>query len=440
MAALKSVFAITLALLTVSFGHAQTNTTATSAAGLPTALVTNGITFQDFLAEVVSANLDYAARRYEMTVAQAAVAAARVFPNPKLSGQGMRDFTSGTAQRMPGTYGAGLEQTFELGGKRKYRVLAARQGQAATAASIDDFLRQLKLDASAAFAEALALARSADQKRETAGYLGSLAEAQERRFKAGDISEADMLQAVVEKRQFQNDLIAAEADAEKASLFLDSFLGRERGHSRLIPKGSLELSPREFDASQLIRSALTNRGDLIALRRFQEASETHVRLEKANRVPDVDVGVGWLRNTRSDNIISPSPQFDSAGLTFSLPLPLWNRNKAGIAAARAGADQAKKMIEAAELKTEVQIRQSLVDYRGAIERVRNYQVGILKDADTVLDARRFGYQRGESSLLELIEAQRTATEVRTAYNDALADQARSLIEVQRAAGLMDIQF
>lgn len=437
---LKKFIAIALGLLTAAVSRAQTSSPADAAGSALSASVTNEITFAEFLAEVGSANLDYAAQRYNTTIAQAAVAAAKVFPNPRLGMQGYRDFSSGTLQRLPGSYGATLSQTLELGGKRKYRILGAKQNYAATAATLDDFLRQLKLDAAGAFAEALSLSRIASQKKEAAGYFGTLADAQSLRFKAGDIPQADLLQARVESQQFQNELLTAEADAEKASLFLNGFLGRERSNTRLTPKGSLELAAREFDVSGLIRSALTNRTDLTALRRLQDASESNVRLEKANRVPDVDVGVGWLRTTKSDNIISPSPQYDQGGLSFSLPLPLWNRNKAGIAAARASADQAKKTLEAAELKAEVQVRQSVVDYRSAADRVRNYQTGILKDADAVLDARRFGYQRGESSLLELIQAQRTANEVRTAYNNALADHARALIEVQRAAGRFEMQF
>jgi cobalt-zinc-cadmium efflux system outer membrane protein len=58
----------------------------------------------------------------------------------------------------------------------------------------------------------------------------------------------------------------------------------------------------------------------------------------------------------------------------------------------------------------------------------------------VLEARRFSYQRGQTALLELLDAQRTANEVRSSYNNAVADQAKALIDLQRAAGLCDVQF
>jgi cobalt-zinc-cadmium efflux system outer membrane protein len=217
-------------------------------------------------------------------------------------------------------------------------------------------------------------------------------------------------------------------------------LGRDRGETVLIPRGNLEIPTREFDLSTLLVDALKNRADLIALRHARDAAQSNVGLEKANRVPNVDVGGVWTHSTVSQNTIAPSPEFDDVGVAFSFPLPLWNRNKAAITSARLAAEQAQTQVEAAELKAEVQIRQVFSAYRSAAERLGHYQNGILKDADAVVEAKRFSYQRGQTTLLELLDAQRTANEVRSSYNDALADHAKALVELERAAQLWEIQF
>ena len=46
---------------------------------------TNEITLDEFLNEVAAANLDYAAQRYNVDIAKAAVAIAKEFPNPNLN-------------------------------------------------------------------------------------------------------------------------------------------------------------------------------------------------------------------------------------------------------------------------------------------------------------------------------------------------------------------
>jgi cobalt-zinc-cadmium efflux system outer membrane protein len=442
----KTTVSTVLLLLYVSMGWARA--TSSTLPGAPESLwvvtnslpATNEITFNEFLSEVAKANLDYAAQRYNVSIAQAAIAAAKQFQNPNLQLNGAVDVTHSGSQRMPSTAGAGLTQTIEMGGKRKYRILGARYNYAAAAATLDAFLYNLKLDASAAFADALALSRSADQKRKSAEYLSHLLDTQRERRRAGDLSQADLLQTQVEEQQFQNEVLKAQADAENASLALSSFLGRDRGQTFLIPQGNLEVPPKDFDVSRLLATALKNRADLISLRHARDAAQNNVRLEKANRIPSVDVGVAWTHSTESENSIAPSPEFDSIGLSLSLPLPLWNRNQPAIASAGYSAEQAQKQLEAAELKAEVQVRQSFSAYRNAVERLRHYQSGILKDAEAVLEARRFSYQQGQTPLLELLDAQRTENEVRSGYTDALADHAKALIDLERAAQLSDIHF
>src|SRR4029077_6699987 len=160
---------------------------------------------------------------------------------------------------------------------------------------------------------------------------------------------------------------------ENASIALSGFSGRDRAETVLMPKGNLEIPAREFDLSTLLAEALKNRADLIALRHTRDAAQSGVHLEKANRVPNVDIGGDWTHSTTSHNAIAPSPEFDDVGVSFSFPLPLWNRNKPAIASARFTADQAQVQVEAAELKAEVQIRQAFSAYRSAVERLRHYQ-------------------------------------------------------------------
>lgn len=102
--------------------------------------------------------------------------------------------------------------------------------------------------------------------------------------------------------------------------------------------------------------------------------------------------------------------------------------------------QAQKQVQAGELKAQLEIRQALAAYRAASATVSRYRGSILKDAATVLEARRASYQKGQATLLELLEAQRTAREVRVGFENALVDQARGLIELQRTAQLWELRF
>jgi len=142
--------------------------------------------------------------------ARAAVAIAREFPNPNLNLGDSRDLRYHGSQALPEPAGVGLDQTFEYSGKRKWRIRTADQAYRAAAATLEDFLRNLKLDAAEAYVTALAAQRTLEQQRQTTDYLHQLVATQEHRFAAGDISQTDLTQSRVDELQAQSDLLNAE--------------------------------------------------------------------------------------------------------------------------------------------------------------------------------------------------------------------------------------
>jgi cobalt-zinc-cadmium efflux system outer membrane protein len=412
---------------------------------------TNEISFEGFLDEVAQANLDYAAQRYNVAIAKAALAIAREFPNPILNLGGAKDVRNWdrslpdqngrlVSQSVSEPLSVGIVQPIEYFSKRKWRVQVADHAYRAAAATLEDFLRNLKLDASAAFAEALATQRTLEQQRKAADYLGQLVLAQQRRFQSGDISETDFTQSRVEELQFQEGLLNAQNDAQVAQLALHNFLGRSPAQTTFILRGNLELEPRSFDLPQLLVNALQERTDLAALRHARDGAQSAIRLAGASRVPDVNLGLNYIYTSGSDNFASTAQPDSMVGLSLSFPLPLWNRQSAEIQSARLAAQRAQTTLESAELKAEVQVRQAVGTYQLMTDRVQKFRSELLTGADGVLAAKRFGYEHGQATLLDLLEAQRTANSIRQAYNDALADAAKALIELERAAQLWDVSF
>jgi cobalt-zinc-cadmium efflux system outer membrane protein len=398
------------------------------------------IKLEDYLAKVAASNLTYAAERYNVSVAETVIAAAKLFQNPVLQFSNGRDLTHTRSQTLPGYYQTSISQTFELGGKRNKRWLVARKNYAATSATLQSFLQNLRLDASSAYADALAMGLAASQFQHTATLLRELLQAQQQRQKAGDISDVDLLQTRVEVRQYEAELLNAQGQATNAELGLNAFLGPQFSGTHWIPVGTLNVTPQSTDLYKLLSSAIRNRPDLLAMRYLRDASMASINLEKAKRIPDVNLGLIWQQSTPSYNIESPQPIYNMGGVMISIPLPIWNRNKTGIAASQAMASQAQLHLDNAEVKAGVDVRQALSLYGIARERVDLYQSGVLKDADAALEKRVLSYKRGGSSLLELLDAQRKANEVWQSFYSAQSDHARAVIELHRAAGIWLVHF
>lgn len=398
------------------------------------------ITFNEFLAEVACSNLDFAAQRYNVSIAEAQLVAAKVSPNPVLQLGYGRDITH---EQQPTTYSVGITQAIETGRKRSLRTAAARRDLMAANATLEDFFNSLRATAANAFIDALYSTAAAEQKCRSAETLDSLVKANAKRLEAGDIGEVDLRQSKVDALLYRSESLAAQAEARSAILALSGLIGPNPKHcfAELVPAGQLEKIPlRKFGETALIRDALARRADIRAARHILESAEARVRLARANRLPDVEISASVEQATRTLNQIDPTPNFNNAAFTLSVPLPLFNSFRGEYKAAVQTALQARKALQAAELKAQVEIRQAFAVYGYAQRRVAAFQDEALGDAEKVLKAKLFSYQQGEATLLDVLAAHREANEVRLSYYEALAARAKALVALEQAAYLWDVEL
>ncbi len=259
---------------------------------------------------------------------------------------------------------------------------------------------------------------------------------QQQRLASGDIGKPDLTQTQLEEARLRNDLVKAATDTETARLVLATFLGRDRGQTDFDVSGTLARPLPEHDLQIVVADALRNRPDLIALRHASDAADSGVSLAKAARAPDVDFSLSYARNggVALNHPIDPTPGFNQILLGVSFPVPLFDRGREGVSKALAAVSQARAQVAAAELRAEIEIRAADAQYRSARQRLDGFGGGILKSADELVEAKRFSYQHGAATLLEVLDAQRSANSVRTDYEQALSDAVRADIEFARATG------
>jgi len=127
-----------------------------------------------------------------------------------------------------------------------------------------------------------------------------------------------------------------------------------------------------------------------------------MELANVNLIPDVTVSGAYSHLAagsagfaqRADNTLS-------ASLSVNLPLSRW-KNRGELETARATRTQAEVQLQATQLRAETEVRDAYAQYGAAVKRLQVYRDGLLKDADHVLEARLYAYQRGGATLLEVI--------------------------------------
>lgn len=398
------------------------------------------ISFDDYINEVVRQNLDLAIQRSTIAISQAGVTSAKVrpdwsvdigFPSADLSNQGSPTTWSGT-----------LNVPFELGGKRKARVRAATADVATTNSDYDDAVRRSRAAAADAFIESLGSRDILRSKQKSLGEFDRIVEVNRERLRVGDIGEIELIQSRVNRDQFRADVITAQADVISADLALGQQLGQpQRLSTQLpIPVGRLEIPFRTFNVDDLVSTAFQQRDDVISKSRALKAADLRIDLAQINLIPDVNFGGAYTHTgLGTGGFAQPPDSTLSFGLSVNVPFSRL-RYQGEVEAARAARRQAELELHAVQLRAEAEVRDAYSRYQASVQRLQLYRGGMLKDADRVLEARLYAYQRGGTTLLEVIDAERTSADVYLSYSQALVEHAHALVALEQSAGTWDVTF
>jgi cobalt-zinc-cadmium efflux system outer membrane protein len=204
--------------------------------------------------------------------------------------------------------------------------------------------------------------------------------------------------------------------------------------------GNLDIPQRTFTLDDLIARAVSTRSDVIAASTALETARAQYKLAQANRIPDLTIGGVYQHLTRVTNHIDPSPAWDSAGLTVSIPLPFSDLNDGNLQAANYAQLQAGVALQATKLQAQADVRIAYERYVLAVAGVKDFEVEILHDADKIYRARLFELKEGQNSLVDVLSTHAAINQVYIDYYNALREQAKALVALESSAGIWDIDF
>src|SRR5262249_39673740 len=148
-------------------------------------------------------------------------------------------------------------------------------------------------------------------------------------------------------------------------------------------------------------------------------------------LPDVSLGVAYTHSGFQVSGDDPN----TLAVNLSLPIPIFDRNQAGVGRA----ELAIRRAENEASRVELIVRR---DVAGAGRRVERAQAllavyeagGMLNRAEAALDVAEKSYRAGAISLLELLEARRTYIDTQASYLRAQHDLRQSLVDLSHSVG------
>ena len=396
------------------------------------------LTYEEYMKNVCEKNIEYIVEKYNVSIAEANTQAAKIFPDPELS-FGYEDYQDWDL-RMARGYAAELDYTLELGGKRRSRMAVARSEQQMTEALVEDFFRNIRADATRCYLETLKQKQLLGLALSSCQSMQDLARADSLRFALGEIAEVDAMQSRLEATTLMTDYFQTEADYKNMLADLVVFEGGTAAIDTL--SGTLSLVIRVYNLKDLTDIAQDNRADLQAAIRNRELSAANLILAKANRVIDLGLNIGFAHNTEKQEYDAGGEigRFKTYSAGVSIPLKFSNANKGELRVAQFAERQAEAQFDAVLLQIRKEVEQSYNNYISAYRQAELYKNNTIADATQILEKKKYSYLRGETSLLEVLNAQRTANEVYQNYYETLYNTNASLVELCRAVGIWDVNF
>jgi cobalt-zinc-cadmium efflux system outer membrane protein len=234
-----------------------------------------------------------------------------------------------------------------------------------------------------------------------------------RRLKAGDIAQADLAKIELEALRAKNAAIAARAELEQARQGLAARMGLM--DPLLLPQHlTLPQQPaQQIQAVEaLMATALHQRPDLAAVGAQMERADAEARLASREALPDVRLGVSY---SRSHFMISGDNPH-TLGFNVGMPLPVLDRNQPGRARAQLARQQARNDQGLLRIEVQRQVSQAVSRLQRAQAGLACFEgEGMLQKAERARSVAHRALSNGAFSLLDVLEAERTALEVQAEH-------------------------
>ena len=395
------------------------------------------LSYRQYMEKVVEGNLEYAAERLNVNVSEAEVTAAKVFNDPNLSVSYFNN--ENNSLQMGEGVEVELSKTFTFG-KRSAGIALARSENELTKALLADYFRNLRSEATVSYLEALKQYELYKVKENAYENIRQLAESDSVRHFLGKIMEIDATQSRLEAGILHNELLQADAELQNAFSNLNLLTGTFAHDTLFQPQADLRISSRDFIMADLLSNAVENRADLVAALKNKEVASRALKVARRERNTDVDLSVAVSRNARVYNEEAPAPPFTGVTAGIAVPLKFSNFNKGAVRAARFREQQAETQYQQALLQVQTEVMQAYRSYQSLTEQVSHYENGMLHAAREVIDGKIYSYNRGEVSLLEVLDAQRTYDDVQAQYIETLFNYSAALVELEKSAGVWDVEL
>lgn len=384
------------------------------------------LTLADALERARQGNPELRALALETAAVDAAGRQAALPPNPSL------EFVREGTAAQGGASTIQISIPLELGGQRAARMAAARAGSRAAALDLSIGRARIEAEVAAAYHRAYIAQQQVELAAQVSDNGRRASAAATRRVLAGKVSPVEEARARVAEANWRMEGVAAQRELDEARIGLASLLGSAAGElGTLAPPAALP--PSAVPLGRPLEALLSSAPEIERAVAEVEAGTAVVRVERAQRMPDVALIVGTKREGPERERVRQNI------IGLSVPIPLFNRNQGAILAAERRAEKARAELEAARQRVRAGAMQAQTRMQAALEQERLVREEVLPGAQFAVEAAMKGFEAGKFNYVEVLDAQRTWVQAQAQHLRAIADFYRAKADLAKLVGDPDIR-
>ena len=387
----------------------------------------------------------------DLEASQGVVVQTRAVALPQLTATGQYKYTDPSAiENFPGTmvpnqnWNAGVQivQSIYSGGKMVAALKAAGATRQQALAQYQTAVADTLLGVRLAYYDTLLAVQQITVHEASVNLLQKELEDQQHRLDAGTVPKFNVLRAEVAVANERPNLIQAKNNYRVAKNNLSNLLGYNlpREIWEDVPlnlSDTLDDAPFEVNLPDAIQQALSNRSELLALRKTEELQRLGVTSAKSGYKPTVSVfaGYGWYNAQ-----FTPPVELDhdingwNAGAELQWDIFDGMLTHGKVVQANALYDKSKNDLTDQSRQIELEVRTDYSDFIEAKE-VLDSQEKVQEEADEALREAKSRAEAGTGTQLDVLDSETALTQSRTTQIQALHDYDTARAKLQRAIGL-----
>lgn len=285
---------------------------------------------------------------------------------------------------------------------------------------------KLVANVTSAFLELAYLEQATDITEANLELLKRWEQVLSQRYRSQSGTQANLIKVQVELGTLEDKLRELRDLRAPLASRLNSLLNRSSGEQIEITESALEKATPLVTSIELEQAALEARldsanPDLLFLEALHEAKERGVLLAHKNFYPDFGVGADYVFVGDRDMAGSESGD-DALVAMFSVTLPLYRtKYEAGLSQAKKERRSIEEQKKAKSFELTSALAKSLFDVKDSSRKIELYKHTLVPKAEESLESNYTAFEAGESSFLDLLDAERIYLQFKLALAREQAD-------------------